>query len=208
LIRAVVKIGGSVASAEMAERWLEAIAESKARIVVVAGGGFFADAVREAQVRHGFSDDAAHDMAILAMQQTAHMLLDRDPHLAPARHLADFGMLLDEGKVPVWMPAELSQGAPDVSRSWDVTSDSLAAWLCGKLAVRDLVLVKSVECRPTDSFEALERRCTVDMALRRMLPTGVGLHIAGPGDLAGARDAFAAGALPGVRIDLRVGEPA
>ena len=43
------------------------------------GGGPFADAVREFDRAMGLSSDAAHWMAILAMDQYAHVLAERIP---------------------------------------------------------------------------------------------------------------------------------
>ena len=65
----VVKLGGSHAFAPHLRAWLDAIAQCAGRIVVVPGGGPFADAVRDAQPRMGFDDAAAHRMALLAMEQ-------------------------------------------------------------------------------------------------------------------------------------------
>ena len=64
----VVKLGGSLGAAGTLALWLAAVREhGGGRAVIAPGGGAFADAVRVAQRRDGFSDVAAHRMAILAM---------------------------------------------------------------------------------------------------------------------------------------------
>ena len=78
---AVVKLGGSTASAAGMDAWIAALAGSGLPLVIVPGGGPFADQVRQAQKRLGFSDGAAHAMAILAMDQFGHVILDRDERL-------------------------------------------------------------------------------------------------------------------------------
>ena len=48
-----------------------------------------------------------------------------------------------EDRTPVWLPSTC--GHPGVRQSlpsWDVTSDSLAAWLAGKLGADALLLIK------------------------------------------------------------------
>src|SRR4051812_7801139 len=70
----VLKLGGSLASSGGLTACLAALGRLRGEIVVVPGGGVFADAVRAAQPRFGFSDRAAHRMAILAMEQYAVML--------------------------------------------------------------------------------------------------------------------------------------
>jgi dihydroneopterin aldolase len=87
--RAVVKLGGSMAGAAELGVWIAALVDSTLPLVIVPGGGPFADQVRDAQKRMGFSDKAAHAMAILAMDQFGHVLLDRHERLVPARSLAE-----------------------------------------------------------------------------------------------------------------------
>src|SRR5688572_9957408 len=78
----VVKIGGSLlGDIEQLDTALSAItraAQSK-RLLIVPGGGAFADVVRDVDRRIGIPDDAAHWMAILAMDQYAHLLAARLP---------------------------------------------------------------------------------------------------------------------------------
>lgn len=136
----VVKLGGSLWRAPELRRWLEILAAARRlRVVVVPGGGPFADAVREAQPALGFGDRAAHRMALLAMEQYGTALADLEPRLTPARGIADLRGLPSP---TVWMPLPLAESA-DVAESWDVTSDSLAVWLAGALGASCAVLVKS-----------------------------------------------------------------
>ena len=122
--------------------WIAALALSSLPLVVVPGGGPFADQVRDAQKRMDFSDNAAHAMAILAMDQFGYVILDRHERLAPARSLEEIEQAVEAGKIPVWLPSALAIFVPDIRASWDITSDSLAAWLAGKLAADALLLIK------------------------------------------------------------------
>ncbi|MFG1428488.1 aspartate kinase [Roseixanthobacter glucoisosaccharinicivorans] len=110
-------------------------------VMVVPGGGRFADAVRAAQGPLALSERACHAMAILAMEQMAHALADCAPALVPCRTLDDMKGATD--KAALWFPADLLLGAADISASWDVTSDSLACWLATRLHAPRLTLVKA-----------------------------------------------------------------
>ena len=66
---AIVKLGGSHSSGPHIRDWLAAIVAEAGGIVIVPGGGPFADAVRSAQPRMGFDDRAGDAMALLAMEQ-------------------------------------------------------------------------------------------------------------------------------------------
>jgi dihydroneopterin aldolase len=141
----VMKIGGSLGESGAAARLMRAIGNRRPpEVVVVPGGGDFADAVRAAQSAHGLTDGAAHHMALLAMHQYAVMLAD----FAAGFVLADTAQVFEsawrEGLTPIWLPAPMVLAAEDIAPSWDVTSDSLAAWLCASIDAARLVLVKSV----------------------------------------------------------------
>lgn len=199
--RVVVKLGGSTAHAAEMGGWVAALAGSSLPIVIVPGGGPFADQVRQAQARMGFSETAAHAMAILAMDQFGHVILDRHERLVPAHSLQDMEMALAGGKIPVWMPYRLSTTAPDIRASWDITSDSLAAWLAGKLGADALLLIKqSSAFSGNDSVHDLVARGILDTGFAAMLPDGVDFRLACPEDAAGAGAMFASGNLPGTRI--------
>jgi dihydroneopterin aldolase len=144
----VIKIGGSAAFSSDLRRWTATVAECRGRAVVVPGGGPFADSVRGAQPRMGFDDTAAHHMALLAMEQFGRALASFDKRLSAVDSMADLQRALNDGNVPIWLPARMAVQAADIPPSWDVTSDSLAAWLAGKLSAARLVLLKQVELPP------------------------------------------------------------
>ena len=197
----VVKLGGSTAGAAATSLWADALSKATLPLVIVPGGGPFADQVRLAQPQLGFSDAAAHAMAILAMEQFAHVVLDGRPRLAAARTLDEMRQAHVAGRIPVWMPSTLALAAADIRPSWDITSDSLAAWLAGQLDASALVLVKqSSDFSGQDTVESLSRRGIVDAALPAMLPQGVVLWLAGPAEMASAAAALAAGNPIGVPI--------
>ncbi|HEY0776747.1 MAG TPA: hypothetical protein VGD56_02155 [Gemmatirosa sp.] len=121
-------------------------------VVVVPGGGPFADAVREVDRRLDLSDDAAHWMAILAMDQYAHLLADRLPHGRLVDGPAPIATAHREGALPVLAPSRWLRAADPLPHTWDVTSDSIAAWIAGVLGARCLVLVKPPGARGRDDL--------------------------------------------------------
>lgn len=141
----IVKLGGSHAFSCRSAEAVDLIANAHVPAVIVPGGGPFADAVREAQPRIGFGDAAAHRMALLAMCQYGEALASLNPRLAPANTIADIREALACDTVPIWMPWPLADGLDAVPASWDITSDSLAAWLAAHLDAARLILVKSAE---------------------------------------------------------------
>jgi 5-(aminomethyl)-3-furanmethanol phosphate kinase len=200
----VVKLGGSHAFSPRLRAWVAAIVRGAGRVVLVPGGGPFADAVRTAQPPMGFGDGTAHRMALLAMEQYGLALAALDDRLVPADDEDAIHDGLRQRRVPVWMPSTMARGASDIAESWDVTSDSLAAWLARRLGARRLVLIKQVAVDGAASIAVLSERGIIDPALRGVLQgSDVELIILGPDALLGAGDAFAAGADVGMRIEAR-----
>ncbi|MHC1551431.1 amino acid kinase family protein [Phyllobacterium sp. K27] len=177
----IVKLGGSTAGETQMQHWIDAIANAAFPVVIVPGGGPFADQVRISQRRLDYSDQAAHAMAILAMDQFGIAIAERHPDLRMARTVHEIKALLDRGHTPVWLPSAMTIGAADIPCSWDITSDSLSAWLAGVLSADDMLLVKQTdEYQHYSTVEELAAAGIVDGMLTAMLTGDIRVHIAGP----------------------------
>jgi aspartokinase-like uncharacterized kinase len=172
----VVKIGGGL----LREGGLAAlraacdeVAALPGRVVVVPGGGPFADAVRAVD---GLPDPVAHRLALAAMDQFGAVLA----HVAPGLELV--------GAV------EAFAGRADIPESWDVTSDSLAVLHAGAIGAREAVLLKPVDgifdawpggapiARVTADELAALRTGAVDAYLAEAVRrTGVAVTVRAPG---------------------------
>jgi aspartokinase-like uncharacterized kinase len=143
----VVKIGGGVlAHAEHFEAALEAIGSAgrDRRLLVVPGGGPFADTVRDVDRRIGLSADAAHWMALLAMDQYAILINSRlaGSVLVSKRHEIAVALDAPARHIPVLAPYRWLREADPLPHDWTVTSDSISAWVAGRVDARRLVLIK------------------------------------------------------------------
>ena len=198
----VVKLGGSYAFSSDLQGWLAAIASNAGDIVLVPGGGPFADAVRSAQPRMGFDDDAAHHMALLGMDQYGRALAALNKRFTPAASIAGIRRALRAGNVPVWSPTEMVLKRIDIPRSWEVTSDGLAAWLACRIGARRVLLIKHVDPPPDPiRIEDLVARGVVDRSFAAFLRGGaVEASIVGP---AQRPPAALNGGIVGSRIALR-----
>jgi aspartokinase-like uncharacterized kinase len=98
-----------------------------------------ADAVRAYDRRVALRDETAHWMAILAMDQFGWALSDLIPG---AVRRTDLGPVR-AGAVSVLLPFALLRERDPLPASWDVTADSIAAWVAGAAGAERLVLVKA-----------------------------------------------------------------
>lgn len=152
----VIKIGGGLtALPEALDRVCAAVGKASRhyRVVVVPGGGPFADAVREFDRRVGLSPDAAHWMAILAMDQYAHVLAGRIPGAVLVEEPGGISDAAAPSRVAVLAPSRWMRSADVFPHTWEVTSDSIAAFVAGALDAARLVLIKPAEAgEPVDSY--------------------------------------------------------
>lgn len=145
----VVKLGGSLYDSPQLKQWVQQIAGADQPVIIVPGGGPFADQVRDAQHRWAVDDKTAHQMALCAMNQFGLLMIGIEPRLmsgAKPQHLKQ--MINKHGRSVVWLPAETD---PDVERSWRVTSDSLALWLAVQVDAKGVLLVKSAPISKSNS---------------------------------------------------------
>ena len=187
-MEAVLKVGGSLAEdpASLVKLCQKLGELAKVhRIVVVPGGGKFADAVRDFDRSFGLSETVAHNLAILAMDQYGVFLSD----IAPSVHVSS---VLDEAcdtpndVLPIFLPSKLMFSRNPLEHSWDVTSDSISAYIAAVLHAEKLILVtdvdgvffedpkknKDVTCIEELSVEELNdwnRRTCVDITLPKIL---------------------------------------
>ncbi len=165
----IVKLGGSLTTSPLLPAWLDLLAQcGGGRVTVVCGGGSFADEVRRAQTHWKFSDLSAHNMAVLAMAQTAHLMHGLNPALQLARSKADIRRVLHNGRTALWLPFELQRDQPDANTNWQVTSDSIALDLARRMNAERLVVVKSCEIDPTANLAALTAAGVLDQRFEAM----------------------------------------
>jgi aspartokinase-like uncharacterized kinase len=147
-VDAVVKVGGSLA--EEPEQLialcgkLSMLAETYG-LVVVPGGGRFADVVRDSDERFNLSSGVSHRMAVLGMDQFGMLLAQITPNSCATYLLEDAKQLAETEAVPVFLPSRLIFKDDPLKNSWDVTSDSIAAYVAGRLQAAKLVLVTDVD---------------------------------------------------------------
>jgi aspartokinase-like uncharacterized kinase len=126
----IVKLGGS-----LAPRIAEIIPVLKAAhrpLLIVPGGGVFADAVRQSKA----DADVAHWMACAAMDQYGWTLA--------AQGIETTSKIARPKDTCVLLPYCALRQYDPLPHSWDITSDTIAAWVAGRIG-GDLLVLKSVD---------------------------------------------------------------
>lgn len=195
----VVKLGGSLLGTPELKQWLALLRQrSDGRVVIVPGGGVFADTIRTRQQQGEYDDVAAHRMALLAMEQYGWVLKSLQPELAMAASELEIAERSWQHRAIVWMPSHMVLADDSIPMSWDVTSDSLAAWLAAKIGADRLILVKHVEVReapiPVGRLmgEGILDSAFADFAARLSCP----IHIIGKSDFSAFTKVLTGGPMP------------
>ncbi len=166
----VLKLGGSLLAKPVLIQYLQ-LAQQKGRgqLVIVPGGGVFADQVRITQKQWQYDDQTAHCMAILAMQQMALLFYGLCADLLIVDKVAEIPLALQQHNVVVWSPLSAELDVAGIPASWEVTSDSLAAWLAIQLSASRLILVKSAHIQAGATLDQLTTLDVIDQTFKRMV---------------------------------------
>ena len=154
----VVKIGGSLIEVSRdIVKGLVSLSHEGGTFLVVPGGGPMADLVRDLFDRYHLSEETAHWMAILAMEEYAHFLAD-----GTGASLTDEISRPDSG-VRILLPYRpLREDDRGLEHTWDYTSDAVAALAAARLSA-DLVKATDV------SGVILEGRVEVEIPAERLI---------------------------------------
>lgn len=167
----VLKIGGSLI--EYAHNLLKKLcyldysAREPESIIIVPGGGIFANTVRDVSQKYNIFPDSAHWMAILAMEQYGFYLAD----LGKIKIIDDLDNI-KEKSMSILLPYKLLKKNDELEHSWKVTSDTIAAWIAKKLKARlikatdvDGIYINNKLVSTISARELIGRETCVDLAL-------------------------------------------
>lgn len=199
-----VKLGGSLANSPDLPAWIAALDACRLPLVIVPGGGAFAETVRDIQKKMQFDDPAAHHMALLAMQQYGIALAALWPRLVSVATSAAIRRALRLGHVACWNPVNMALEA-SLPKRWDVTSDTLAAWLASELNADRLILIKSVDvpsAAETTLMDLVAAGLVDPLFPHYAAASGAAVYVAGPASVSGAAALLRQGAAPGHKIRL------
>lgn len=161
----VVKVGGSLYDWPGLGPALRAVvaALDPAPVLLVPGGGDFADAVRKLHGVHGFTEEQSHWLAIDSLWPAAGFL----------RRLLNVSLTTSPkggaDRVSVLDLTTHCHSDPSLPHCWEVTTDSLAARVAARARADRLILLKSVAVPPDIPWDEAAARGWVDGYFTRAL---------------------------------------
>lgn len=166
----VVKVGGSLYDHPKLgpglRQYLDAI--DAPNVLIVAGGGPFADVVRQLDSIHHLGETTAHNMALQAIRGAPSSFLAaliRAQWLDNLCLFEDCAPMMKDSRY-IFLDCDGFFGIYEhrlhpIPHSWAVTTDSIAA-LAAKVANARLILLKSIDIPPGTSWEEAADRGWVD----------------------------------------------
>ena len=126
VIKQVVKIGGSLFPNHAIE--LAKMLENTGSVIIL-GGGEFANLIRRYDSEIDFSNEASHWTAIDCMEIIAKLVDDKVDSTKLAYSIDEAKEISDDGFTPIFVVSEFLREEDPFECSWDVTSDSIAAYV-------------------------------------------------------------------------------
>lgn len=146
----VIKLGGSLYDLPNLRDFVEELLEpiSAEQVLIFPGGGAAADLVRNWQPHFRWHDRIAHDVAVAALDFNAAMLARVLPRGTYVCSREDAKLVWQYGGVSILAPWRFLniEELDEFPHTWDVTSDSLAAWTALRWPADELWLCKSAPC--------------------------------------------------------------
>ncbi len=134
-MKVVVKLGGSLmryspSIIDSLQKHLKKNNGNDYSILIVPGGGLFADSIRTICEKFEIGDDAAHWMAILSMEQYAHYIVDK----TGVNSIENITYV--PNGVSVLLPYRILKESDELPHSWNITSDTIGAWIARETGSR------------------------------------------------------------------------
>ena len=137
IIKQVVKIGGSL----FPDHAIELAKKLKnTNSMIILGGGEFANLIREYDSSQNFSAEVTHFTAIDCMDIIAKLVNDKVDSAKLAYSLEEAQKIAGENLTPIFVVSDFLNKEDPFECSWDVTSDSIAAYVSHSLNANLLIV--------------------------------------------------------------------
>ncbi|WP_405304029.1 delta 1-pyrroline-5-carboxylate synthetase [Methanobrevibacter sp.] len=136
-MKQVVKIGGSLFpnyAIDLADKL------KNTSSAIILGGGDFANLIRKYNSEMNFSDEVNHWTAIDCMDIIAKLVNDKVDSAKLAYSIDEVNQIANKGFTPIFVVSEFLKEEDPFECSWDVTSDSIAAYVAHLLNANLLIV--------------------------------------------------------------------
>ena len=160
----IVKIGGKIL--ENKENLASTISQFKhicennivQKIILIPGGGTYANFVRKLDKKISIGDELSHWMAIFAMNYNGIRINQEYLQLTCFTNLNE--LKKSKEKIAIFLPYDFLYQLDELPHSWSVTSDSIAVYIAHQLGLKDCFLIKDIDGIISNKNEILRELTT------------------------------------------------
>ena len=144
----LIKIGGSLTYS--AKHLLDSLKSfcnentGKYKIIIVPGGGEFANVVRDLNQKTELNDDASHKLATLCTDLTG-IYFSEISNIRTVDNLYDAKSILKKEDIVILLPSKIVLSNDELPHSWDITSDSIAVYIAKLLNLSNVIIATDVD---------------------------------------------------------------
>ncbi len=142
----IVKIGGSLTydAKPLLKTLKNYVKESNKNIVIIPGGGEFANVVRKIDKSLNLSNSLSHKLAIKCMDLIGEIYSEIG-NIKAYDTLFDLKREIKKEKIAILLPSKILISTDISEHSWDVTSDSLSLYIGNLLDVKEIIIATDVD---------------------------------------------------------------
>ena len=160
----IVKIGGKIL--ENKENLESTIAQFKhicendnvQKIIIIPGGGTYANFLRKIDEKISIGDELSHWMAIFAMNCNGIELSQKYNDIKFFDNLGE--LKKSNERIAVFLPYDFINQRDELPHIWDVTSDSITVYIAHHLGLKDCFLIKDIDGIISNNNEILRELTT------------------------------------------------
>jgi len=175
----IVKIGGSWLKnpkLPLLVNFLQKFANQK--IVLVVGGGIFAETVRNVYKSNKMTEETGHILAMKATEIFAYYLKSINPDILITYKITNF----IKKSLNLWLPTQKLSFEEKFEKNWESTSDSIATWLYSNTKSKGIVFIKSLSFANDEKLKLrdLQKKKILDLNVKNYIKRKKNLKIIGP----------------------------
>ena len=175
----IVKIGGSWLQNPKLPSLVSFLQKfANQEIVLVVGGGVFAETVRDVYKANKMSEATGHVLAMKATEIFAYYLKSINPDILITHKITNF----IKKNLNLWLPTEKLSFEKKFLKNWESTSDSIATWLYSNTKSKGVVFIKSLGFVKEEKLKLrnLQKKKILDLNVKNYIKKKKNLKIVGP----------------------------
>ncbi|ABR56960.1 [5-(aminomethyl)furan-3-yl]methyl phosphate kinase [Methanococcus aeolicus] len=142
----IIKIGGSLTYSvnELLNKLKDFCNTSGKKIIIVPGGGQFANVVRELHEKTELNEDGAHMLATKSTDLIG-LYFSEISGITAVDNLYDAKKILNKENIVIILPSKIVLATEELPHSWELTSDSISAYIAKCLDIHSIIIATDVD---------------------------------------------------------------